>query len=133
MSLTIQHEVCPEQIKVTVRGQWNLEKAKRGMDELRAVADELGIYRILADVRGMSPQESHFSRYFTGEHIARTFPYPFKVAVIDEPEYLNSFVETVVINRGVFLAGFPDEKSALAWLLAKETLPRDAVSETVSG
>jgi hypothetical protein len=130
MPLTIQHEVCPGHLTVTVCGQWDLEAAKREMERLRAVADELGIYRILVDVRDMSPQESHFSRYFTGENIARMFPYPFKLAVIDEPEYLNGFVETVVVNRGAFLAAFADEKSAMAWLLEKvPLLTRDEVIE----
>ena len=102
---------------VTVCGQWELGKAKQEMEALRDEANKRGHTRILVDVREMSPQKSDLTRYYTGEYIAKILPYPFRVAAIDSPEFINRFVENVAVNRGAFFAAFSQEKDAIEWLM----------------
>lgn len=104
-------------LSVTVCGEWDFEEAQAEMEAMRAVADKRGQRRILVDVRDMSPQTSYASRFSTGEYIARLFPEPFRVAVIDSPEFVDGIVENVAVNRGACFAAFSEEKAALEWLL----------------
>jgi hypothetical protein len=100
-----------------VCGQWEFGEAKQEMEALRDEANKRGHTRILVDVRDMSPQKSDLTRFYTGEYIASIFPYPFRLAVIDEPEFIDRFVENVAVNRGAFFSTFSQEEGAIAWLM----------------
>jgi hypothetical protein len=116
--MEVRYRVVPTgYLHITVSGQWDLEESKQEMEAIRDEANSRGITRLLADVREMSPQESDLTRLHTGEYLARIFRPPFRLAVIDSPEFMNKFVENVAVNRGATFAAFPDEKAALEWLM----------------
>jgi hypothetical protein len=117
MPMEVQYKEGIGYLIVKVCGQWELGEAKQEMEALRDEANKRGHTRILVDVRDMSPQKSDLSRYYTGEYIAKILPYPFRVAAIDTPEFINRFVENVAVNRGAFFAAFAQEKAAIEWLM----------------
>ena len=101
---------------VNVSGAWDADAARKRLEAVRKQADERGLTRILLDTRGLLPPASETTRFMTGEHIARIFRPPLRVAALARPEMINRFVENTAWNRGAIFAVFSDEAEALEWL-----------------
>ena len=57
------------------------------------------------------------TRFFTGEHIAKHWGHPFRVAGLWTKEFYTRFAENVAVNRFADIQIFLEKEKALEWLL----------------
>ena len=124
-------------IKVFV--SWTLANAKRVIDEAYGEATKRGHVRLLFDLRNWLAPDMESTRFYSGLHLAKTLPPPFKVAAFGFPEAINKFGENAAVNRGALFRIFSDEQSALHWLVegaavdAQQTVPADGSASRPRG
>ena len=106
---------------VEVLVPWTEENAKRVVDESQREATKRGHVRLLFDLRNWAPPEMEYTRFASGAHLAQVLGPPFKVAAYALPEGINRFGEDTARNRGALFRIFPDERSALHWLVEDTT------------
>lgn len=117
MPADVRYKEFPGYLLATVLGQWEEADAKEEIEALREEAERLGITRILLDVRSLQAPKDQMIRFATGEHIAKTWPPPFKVVALAYPELKDGFTENVAVTRGANFTVVTDEKDAIAWLM----------------
>ena len=117
MSIDLRYEERAGYLIVAACGQWTEMAVKQAIEDLRNEADKRDFIRIFLDLRELLPPAHETIRFFTGEHIAKIWRSPFKVAVIARPERINKFTENVAVNRGATFAVFSEKTAALEWLL----------------
>jgi hypothetical protein len=96
------------------------------LDEYRAMLAEIvdsakrdNIQRVLFDARAVPARFSVPDGLAYGEAIVEIIPPRFRLATLVSQDAPNRrFVETVVLNRGIYLNYFTDRDQALAWLLS---------------
>ena len=120
MSIDLRYEERPGYLIVEVCGQWTDMAVKQAIEDLRDEANKRGFIRIFLDTRELLPPASEMTRFLTGEHAAKIWRPPFKVAAIARRERINKFTENVAVNRGATLAVF------------SENLPCQSLSDIVS-
>jgi hypothetical protein len=107
----------PGYLIVEVKGQWEEEDAKQTIEAIHDEAGRRGQTRILLDLLGLMSPRSDLTRYFTGEHVAKHWGYPLRVAALSTREIYTGFAETVAVNRGASIRVFFEKEQALEWLL----------------
>jgi hypothetical protein len=98
-------------------GIWTTNDALTSIDKIELVASEEKTKLILLDLSDLSFPESEMTRYFSGEKMASTFGYRFKVAGFAQKIKINRFAEDVAVNRGANFHMFFNENDAIEWLL----------------
>ena len=104
-------------IKVT--GSWTIETAKEVIEKSKNEATARGYNRILLDLREWLKPTDEIVRFLSGQYLAKTLRSPFKIAAYAAPKAINKFGENTAVNRGAYFRIFPDEDSAIIWLLEK--------------
>ncbi len=104
-------------LRVRVSGSWTVETAKRVIDETKIEATGRGCHCILFDLTKWSRPASEMTRFYSGKHLAEILAPPFKTAAFALPEAINKFGENTSVNRGARFRIFPDEVSAIKWLM----------------
>lgn len=109
---------------IIVKSFGNVEKGNpiESLKEVLKLHDELGINRVLVDVREIENVPKIFDIFSFGEKLAdstRKIAIRFAVLVGNKKTESSVFVETVVLNRGGTLRVFKDNESALEWLYQK--------------
>jgi hypothetical protein len=101
-------------VKVLV--SWTAANATRMIDEAHGEAVKRGHDRLLFDLRSWLVPDMELTRFFSGLHLAKTLPPPFKVAALGFAEAINKFGENAAVNRGAQFQIFSDEQAAIHWL-----------------
>ena len=123
MSIALSFREGPGCLVVEASGEWTTDDAIQAVETIRAEADRRGLTRLLVDIRQLSEPHSEMTRYFTGEHLAKAWPYPFRTAVVMKPEIYNRFGENTARNRGAQVSIFFEEEAALDWLSKEDPKP----------
>jgi hypothetical protein len=124
-------------IKVLV--SWTVANATRVIDEALGEATKRGHLQLLFDLRNWTAPDMESTRYFSGLHLAKVLPPSFKAAAFGFPEAINKFGEDAATNRGAQFRVFPDEQSALQWLMegtagdAQHMVPADGSDSQAHG
>ena len=117
MSIDLRYKERPGYLFVEIYGQWTEAAVKQAIEDLRDEANKRDFIRIFLDLRELLPPAREITRFLTGEHAAKIWRPPFKVAAIAKPERINKFTENVAVNRGATFAVFSEKAAALEWLL----------------
>ena len=125
MTLQATYAEGPGYLMAEVGGRWEEQDAKQTIVAIHEEASKRGQTRIFLDLLGFMPPRSDLTRFFTGEHVAKHWGYPFRVAVLSSRELYTGFAETVALNRGASIRVFFGKEQALEWLL-NESDKRDA-------
>ena len=80
MTLQTTYLEGPGYLTVEVKGRWEEEDAKQTVEAIRDEANKCGLTRIFLDLSDFLPPTSAMTRFFTGEHIAKHWNNPFRVA-----------------------------------------------------
>jgi hypothetical protein len=123
MNIALFFREGPGCLGVEASGEWTTSDAIQAIETIRAEADRRGLTRLLVDMRKLSEPHSEMTRYFTGEHIAKAWPHPFRTAVVLKREIYNRFAENTAKNRGAQVSVFFEEEAALDWLLKEDPRP----------
>ena len=116
-----------------------MANARRVIDEVHGEATKRGHVRLLFDLRNWLAPDTELTRFFSGLHLAKALPPPFKVAAFAFPEAINRLGENAAVNRGALFRIFSDEQSALHWLMegsavdAQQTVPADGSASRPRG
>ena len=102
---------------VKVAAPWTPQTAKQAIDEIKIEAAKRNYNRLLLDLTQWDKPETEFTRFQSGEYLAKVFRPPFKVAAYAISSAINKFGETTAVNRGAVLRIFPDEQLAILWLM----------------
>ncbi|NOZ60195.1 MAG: STAS/SEC14 domain-containing protein [Calditrichaeota bacterium] len=119
MKIEIHYFEKPDYLSVKVSGQWTTENAKKLFELMRDEADKHGLTLLFLDARGLSQPDTEMTRFFSGEYFAKVLPFPFKTAIVTNPEIYNKFGETVALNRCAQIAVFFKKEEARKWLIKK--------------
>ena len=130
MSTTTELLYRHDYLLVKVIVPWTKENAIQAIDEAKTEATRQGYKRILFDLTKWSGPDSEMTRFYSGEYLARTLAYRFKTAAFAPPESINKFGENTAVNRGAWFRIFPDEASAINWLM--EEANQSSESEATS-
>lgn len=109
-------------IHVLHYGESDVEEFIRvGQDALSFVTEHR-IFRVLADVSGITNKASITDLFTSTTHHAETAQVRPKTAIFGKPEQREElyFLETVGVNRGMNLKIFTDSDDALKWLLKED-------------
>ena len=102
---------------VKVAAPWTETSAKHVIDEIKSEVTKQHHNRLLLDLTQWTEPDTEFTRFQSGKYLAKVFPPSFKIAAYTIPNVINRFGETTAINRGALFRIFPDEQSALQWLM----------------
>jgi hypothetical protein len=102
---------------VKVLNQWTQANAKRMIDDAKKEAVSGGYQRLLMDLSNWSRPDTEFTRFSSGEYLAKMLPPPFKVAAFAHPKSITKFGENTAFNRGAWFQIFPDDQTAIQWLM----------------
>jgi hypothetical protein len=123
MKLETHYRETPGYLVARVSGHWMEWNAKDAIEEVSEEASRRGLTKILLDLRDLSGPDTEMTRFYSGEHIAKMWRPPLKVAAVAKAELINRFAENVAKNRGALFSVFSDEESALHWLLPTSEVP----------
>src|SRR4051812_37835730 len=101
---------------VKVLAPWTTAGATQVIDEAHREATKRGQARLLLDLRKWLAPDMESTRFFSGLHLAKVLPPPFKVAAFGSAEAINKFGENAAVNRGALFRVFSDEQAAIRWL-----------------
>lgn len=116
MSISLEFNKISEYLVVKITGIWSTTDALKSIEEIKIEADKQEILSILLDLQGLSLPISEMTRFYSGEKIASTFGYSYKIAGFSQSEKINRFAETVAVNRFANFKMFTCEADALNWL-----------------
>ena len=117
MALDVRYHNETGYLAVEVSGLWEQNDAEQAIEAIRDEADKREQTRLFLDLRNFTPPKSRMTRFFTGEHIAKHWGRPFRVAGLWTPEFYDGFAETVAVNRSATIKVFIEKEKALEWLL----------------
>ena len=117
MANEVQFQEGPGYLIAEVSGPWDELNAMSQIDAIRDEANKRNHSRLLIDMRKVLPPKDQMSRFYTGKHVAKVLPPPFKVAAFAKSELINRFAEKIAVNRGAMIAVFSEEKAAIEWLM----------------
>lgn len=117
MSIALEYIKTSDHLVVKFVGKWTTTEAFKSIEDIKEVADELEMKRILFDLQGLSIPDNEMTRFYSGEKLASTFGARYKIAGFSQGEKINRFAETVSINRGANFKMFDAQANALNWLL----------------
>jgi hypothetical protein len=112
----LSSEVFDEYLKIHISSENPYVEIKEILMTIKSLADENNRTRILVDAVN-TPNLRLTERFNIGIIGLDIFRHNYKVAAVIKPEYLNKFLETVVVNRGGRLHVTDNEQEALSWLL----------------
>jgi len=102
---------------VKVAAPWTAQTAKQAIDETKVEVTKHNFIHVLFDLTQWDKPDSEFTRFLSGKYLAQVFPPPFKIAAYASPNAINKFGENAAVNRGAWYRIFPDEQSAIQWLM----------------
>jgi hypothetical protein len=117
LNTKISYEVFDEYIKFTLTSDDTFAELKEIITAIRNFADESNRKKILIDAVH-TPNVKSMQRFQIGEMGIEIIGRQHKVAIIFTPEYINKFMENVVVNRGGSVRVVGSESEALDWLLS---------------
>lgn len=120
MHLEVRYKETPNYLLAIFDGPWEEFDTKQEIEALREETLKRGKTRLLLDVRNLGSPKDEKIRFTTGEHIAKFWRYPLKVAAFANAEQITGVPETVAVNRGAVFAVFPEEAAALEWLMKEQ-------------
>ncbi len=117
MRMRLSYRQQPNYLAVKASGDWTTDSAEQAIEAIHDEAVRRSFTRLLLDIRGLSQPPNELTRFFTGERLARTLGFPFKLGFLTRPDLHGRFTEIAARNRGADLAVFFEEESAVEWLL----------------
>jgi len=105
---------------IKVCGTWTNESSGRIVDELLSIFSESPHTHVLVDSRGTKVETSLIADFSNAEECAKVLAGKVhKIASLNDKETkdIDSFFETVAMNRGVNMRIFCDEQEAIDWLV----------------
>ena len=107
-------------IYIECAGKYDLEKAKKCIDEMTESCQKYNCFNILADVRKQGTAFDEVDKLLIAEYIKTQLVQLDKLAILAEEEQLDParFFETATASRGIFAKTFIDEEKATGWLIA---------------
>jgi hypothetical protein len=123
MRLETHYRETPGYLVAKISGSWMEQNAKDAIEEVSGEARRRGLTKVLLDLSDLSGPDTEMTRFYSGEHIAKMWRPPLRVAAVGPAELINRFAENVAKNRGALFSLFTDEESALRWLLPTSDVP----------
>jgi hypothetical protein len=122
MSLDVNIETNREYLKVSIRGEQNLENNSCVVSTIVDSCVEKGLKKVLIDITEFKGQPGTFADFEVANLVVTEWQLVLnKAAVVylPENERFTSFFEITVQNRGFNLRSFLNEREAVGWLIEK--------------
>jgi hypothetical protein len=96
-----------------------LEEFRQMVTQIAETGTRSNLSRVIFDARSMPGQYGTMNAHNYGESIAELLPGTFRVAIlVNEMNPHRKHLETVAINRRLYLKYFTEHDQALTWLLS---------------
>lgn len=116
MNLSFYFQEDPGCLVCSITGKWVTDELKGFIDKASAEVNKQGHSRLLADMSLVSGPPPEFDRFNIGKYVASVLR-GVKIAIIYKKVYSNNFFEDTAVNRGAWIRVFPDQKTAMQWLM----------------
>lgn len=101
---------------IKAKGQYSLANLHDLFDQVKKESENRVNQRVILDVTEVAGAIPVMDMYVLGEHCARLWKPPFKIAIVSPVGALDGFFENVAHNRGVQIAVVPNQEAAMEWL-----------------
>ena len=115
MTVDVKYIESSNYLSVSCLGRYDFEALKGAIDLISEHSLNLNCPTALIDYSVIDGKLSNADKYNIGEYIARKLSSRTKLAVVDKPENINKFGETVAVNRGAFVRVFSNKEDAVKW------------------
>lgn len=112
-----QYSSNPDYLLAKAICEWTAENAKRLIDESKTEAAQTGHLCILFDLSNWLKPDLEFTRFVSGEYLAKELLPPFEVAAFASAAAINRLGENTAVNRGAWFRIFDDKQAAIQWLV----------------
>jgi len=115
--ITIEYQEHPGYLHFRILGPYDFEDYQAAIRAMHAACSERAIRKSLIDITPIEGDIPQFDRYNLGIVFAGVWGREPKVAIMVPSAKINRFFENTAVNRQARVKVFPDEPSALVWLL----------------
>ncbi len=112
-------------LRITLKGPGTYVHLLRAAAAIVAETKARNIWRVLCDATAIAAPTGAFEKFEAGVELARSADPRMKLAVVAQVEAIDYIFENVARNRGVSVAVFSSEESALQWLVGAKRLVED--------
>jgi hypothetical protein len=104
------------QLSIKATGEYSFSSLHTLFDRVKEESEKFGCGKVKLDLIEVAGTIPVLDMLELGEHCARIWKSPFKIAIICPAGGLDRFFENVVCNRGVQVAVVLNEAAAIDWL-----------------
>lgn len=115
--ITVEFAERPGYIHFRILGPYSFEDYRLAIRGMHAACLERAIRKSLIDITPIEGDIPQFDRYNLGIEFAEVWGREPKAAIMVPSTKINRFFENTAVNRQARVKVFPDEPSALLWLL----------------
>ncbi len=112
-------------LRITLKGPGTYAHLLRAAATIVAATKARNIWRVLCDATAIAAPTGAFEKFEAGVELARNADPRMKMAVVAQVEAIDYIFENVARSRGVSVAVFSSEESALQWLVGAKKLAED--------
>ncbi len=116
MNLSIDIQEESGYLACTITGKWVTDELKHYINTVSAELTKLGCKRLLVDMSLVSGPPPEMDRFDTGKYFASVLR-GIRIAIVYRKVYANKLFENTAVNRGALVKVFPDQQTALHWLM----------------
>lgn len=111
-------------LSFVVKGKYIFNELNDLIEVVRNKSDEFSCPKILFDFTAVEGLMPDLDKYKIGIKVAGEITGRIRMAIIDRPENINKFGETVSLNRGANVRVFNNNPLALQWLTSGRRIER---------
>lgn len=115
--ITIEFEERPGYLHFRIQGPYDFEEYQYAIRAMHAACTDRAFRKSLIDITLIQGDIPQFDRYNLGIVFAEVWGREPKAAIMAPSLKINRFFENTAVNRQARVKVFPDEPSALVWLL----------------
>jgi hypothetical protein len=116
VSLEVQINDVDHQLSIKAAGEYSLSNLQTLFDRVKEVSEKLGCREAMLDLTEVTGTIPVLDMLVLGEHCARIWKQPFRIAIVSPAGGLDRFFENVGRNRGLQVTVVPNQRVAIDWL-----------------
>ena len=114
--MEVQVNKVGHQLSIKATGEYSLFSLHTLFDRVKEESEKFGCGKVKLDLIEVAGTIPVLDMLALGEHCARFWKQPFRIAILSPDGGLDKFFENVAWNRGVSVAVVPNEAAAIDWL-----------------
>lgn len=116
MGLDVQVQEADTHLEIEAEGRYSFAELSGLFDRVKAESENCARQNVVLDVTKIAGTIPLMDMFALGEHCAKVWKAPFRIAIVFPEGGVYNFFENVARNRGVQVAVVPNHGAAVKWL-----------------